>query len=123
MVRVIKQPRWAFRNYEEVYEFDAALPAATLLDRILAFYSTRRLRAVVRDVAELRFSRGSVLGSLFVPSERYHKQDVSIRVAEENGKTKVVCHYTCWDPYPNYHIAPHALEREVRKLEVFVQKP
>src|SRR2546425_11285752 len=122
MVNVIKQPRWAFRTYEEVFEFVAALPAASLLEKIATFYAARRLRGVVRDAAELRFSRGSVFGSLFIPVERYHKQDVSIRVTEHDGKSRVVCHYTCWDPYPNYHLPPHTLQREVEELEIFVQE-
>lgn len=119
MVTIIKQPRWAFRTYEEVYEFDTLLGSATLFERIAEFYSTRRLRGVVREATELRFSRGSIFGSLFIPIERYHKQDVSIRVTEQDGRTRVVCHYKCWDPYPNYHIPPHTLQREVEKLEVY----
>jgi len=121
MVTIIKQPGWAFRTYEEVYEFDTPLGSKPLFDRIAEFYSSRRLRGVVREASELRFSRGSVLGSLFSPIERHHKQDVFVRVNEHDGRTRVVCHYRCWDPYPNYHIPPHTLLREVEKLEDFVK--
>jgi hypothetical protein len=122
MVTVIKQPRWAFKTYEEVYEFDTAVGIAPLLERITEFYLARGARGIVREPSELRFSRGSVFGSLFLPIERYHKQDVSVGVTEQDDKTKVVCHYKCWDPYPNYHTPPRTLQREVERLEVFVRQ-
>ncbi len=121
MVKIIKQPRWAFWSYEETYEFDASASSADLMERIVSFYAQQRVRNLVRESATIRFSRGSVLGSLFSPSERHHKQDVTISLTERDAGSAVVCRHLCWDPYPNLHAGPRSLHREVQRLEDYVR--
>ena len=121
MVRIIKQPSWIFRRYQEVYEFDAPSVAEPLIEKVLSFYAMRHVRNVVREGMDIRFSDGSIIGSLLSPWERHHKRNVSIRVAERDGRATVTCNFSCWRPYPGYLMAPHALQREVEHLEIFVR--
>jgi hypothetical protein len=114
MVKVIKQPRRAFWRYEETYEFDIPSASDELIERIVSFYSRRRICNLVRDQTTIRFSRGSTLGSLFSPIEHHHKQEVFVTVTERDGTATVVCRHLCWHPYPNLHAASRALQREVR---------
>ncbi len=121
MIKTIKQPRWAFWRYEETYEFDAPGTFTDLIERIVSFYAQQRVRNLVRESATIRFSRGSVIGSLFSPSERHHKQEVTISLTERGVGSAVVCQHLCWDPYLNLHAGPRLLLREVQRLEDFVR--
>ncbi len=85
MVRIIKQPRWAFWRYEETYEFEVPSAPAGLIERIVSFYGRRGVRDLVREHMTVRFSRGAFFGSVFSPIERHHKQDVVVRVTEQDG--------------------------------------
>jgi hypothetical protein len=49
MVGVIKQLRWAFWKYEETHEFEVPSVSDGLIERIVAFYSRRRIRDLVTD--------------------------------------------------------------------------
>lgn len=120
MVKILKQPRWAFWKYEETYEFTAPPPSTDLIERIASFYAPQRIRNLVREPMSVRFSRGSVIGSLFSPIERHHKQDVTISLTHRDDGTAVVCQHLCWDPYPNFHTEPRMLRREVQRLADFV---
>lgn len=122
MVKIIKQPRWAFWRYEETYEFETPVTSSDLIDRIESFYAQQRIRNLVKEPRVIRFSRGSVLGSLFSMSERHHRQDVTISTTGRGLGLAVICRHLCWDPYPNLHMGPRTLEREVQRLEGFVSR-
>ena len=122
MVRIIKQPSWIFRRYQEVYEFDVTSVTESLIEKILSFYSMRKVRDVDREGAAIRFSAGSTVGSLLSPFEQHHKRVVSIRVTQREGGATVTCDFSCWRPYPGYLVAPHPLQREVEQLEAFCSK-
>ena len=122
MVRIIKQPGWIFRRYQEVYDFDVTSAAQPVIEKILSFYAMRNVRDVVHEGLAVRFSAGSTIGSLLSPFEQHHKRDVTIRVTPCDGRATVTCDFSCWRPYPGYLVAPHPLQKEVEQLEAFVLK-
>jgi len=122
MVRIIKQPTWIFKRYQEVYDFDVALATEPLIEKILTFYAMRNVRDVVCEGAAVRFSAGSTIGSLLSPFEQHHKREATIRVTLCDGQATVNCDFSCWRPYPGYLIAPHPLQKEIEQLEVFCSR-
>jgi hypothetical protein len=104
MVRIIKQPRWAFWRYEETHEFEAPSVSEGLIEqRTAPSYSRPRVLDLVTDETAVRFSRGSTFGSLFSPSERHYKQNLVVTVTQRDGAATVPCQHLCWGPYPNLH--------------------
>lgn len=116
MVKVVKQTRFSFGRYREIYEFPVPPACGKPIEQILAFYKAGLLKNLVVDPRSLRFSRGNLLGSILSPSERWVKQDVSIQLV---GKI-VTCEYYCLPPLVHFQIPPSRLYREVQRLEAFL---
>src|ERR1041385_824720 len=117
MVKIVKQPKFSFWKYREIYQFDLPSRSHNPLDQILEFYTKAAVRNLKAESHDIHFSRGSIKGSLFSPSECRHQQDVSIQIF---GR-QVTCEYHCFNPYPSPHIPPSRLYREVQQLEDFLK--
>lgn len=74
------------------------------------------------DSQSVCFSRGNNWGSIFSPSERFQKQQVSIRIRHDPARISLVCEYRVFNPLPNFHTPPRPLEKEVRQLESWLQQ-
>jgi uncharacterized protein (DUF58 family) len=117
MVTIVKQSRFAFWRFREIYRFPLPRGLRRPLEKILAFYQTRPLRQVVAEPQSLRFTRGTVLASIFHPSERRIKQDVFIEIADG----MVTCEFYCLPPLVHVQMPPSRLYLEVQQLESFLR--
>ena len=117
MAQVLTRPRWAFWKYEEAFRFEIQREGKHVKHKILAFYLSRPIRGLSLSVNTIRFRRGSLFGSFFSPIERHHRQEVIVEWQMSGALIRVTCSYHCFDPYPNLHSAPGALEQEVEDLE------
>jgi hypothetical protein len=116
MVTIVKQNRFSLWRFQEIYEFPLPPGCRKPIEKILNFYRGRTLRNLAVEPDSLRFSRGSIWGSVFNPNEAKTKQDVSIRI---NGGV-VHCEFNCWPPLVHIQIPPSNLHKETKRLEAFL---
>ena len=116
MVTIVKQTRFSFGRFREIYQFPLPSSCRKPVEEILAFFQTRPLRDIVAKRDSLQFSRGTVFSSIFNPSECRQKQDVFIQMI---GRT-VNCEFHCLPPIAHIQIPPSRLYKEVQALEAFL---
>jgi len=121
MVEVLKKPRWSIWRYHEVYKCDLPPHCRDPLGLAASFFKGRGIHDLRTGRREVRFLRGSTWGSLFSFFERHQKQEVCIRI--DDSQRCLICEYRVFNPYPDLHIPPWLLQREVQQLEVWIAKP
>ena len=63
MVTIVKQARFSFWRFKEIYQFPLPPGAGQSIERILYFYQARPLENVVVGKNSLHFTRGSILSA------------------------------------------------------------
>ena len=91
MVTIVKQARFSFWRFKEIYEFPLPSGAGKALESILDFYEARPLKNVVVGKSHLRFTRGSVFFGLWISNHPRARQHASIQVV--NGMVR--CEFLC----------------------------
>lgn len=117
MVEVVRQSRWSWWRYEEIYRFEVAQAEADVRTAILSFFDRQRIRDLSVGEEAIQFQRGSVLGSIFSPVERHSRQVVRIEIEPKGEATQVTCVYSCFNPIPDMHFMPRTLQREAERLQ------
>jgi uncharacterized protein (DUF58 family) len=67
----------------------------------------------------VRFSRGSVLGSLLSPFDRHQLHEAFIRIEPNASPQRLTCEYRIWNPI-GVHTPPWGLHNEVKQLEQYL---
>jgi hypothetical protein len=117
MVTVVKQARFSFWRFKEIYQFP--LPPGLgnkPIERILAFYQATPLKDVVVGKSSLRFTRGSVFFGLLLPNHPRARQNVSVQI--EGGI--VQCEFLSRLGLGHVRVRTSDLYPEVQRLEEFL---
>ena len=121
MVTIIQQPTLSFGRFRQIYEFDLPANNANLLPRVFNFYKTRKVRGLILDVEEVRFSRGGRLRALLIPNELNLKQQAVITAVANGSGWRLRCEYKCTPSvFCTLRFGPSQLWTEVRQLEGFL---
>jgi uncharacterized protein (DUF58 family) len=122
MVTVLKRPRWSFWRYEQVYRCEIPHRCVAPLEKAATFYRQCGARDVTVEPEQIRFSRGSILCSVFLPmlSEPRFKHDVTIRMIGERGQRAFQCEYRVFRPLADLHFPPWRFQNEVKELDGFL---
>jgi hypothetical protein len=120
MVTVVKQARFSFWRFKEIYQFP--LPPGLgpkPIERILDFYQARPLQDVVAGKSSLRFKRGSVIVGLWISNHPRARQNASIQVVDG----MVQCEFLCTLGIGHVRVRTSSLYLEVQRLEAFLGGP
>ncbi len=120
MVTVVKQARFSFWRFTEIYQFP--LPPGLgnkPIERILDFYLARSLEDIVVGKSSLRFKRGSVFFGLWLSNHPRARQSVSIEVVDG----MVQCEFLCTLGIGHVRVRTSSLYVETQRLEAFLGGP
>jgi Protein of unknown function DUF58 len=119
MVKVIERPRWSFWRYQQVYQCDLPDDCSRPIEKIASFFRAYQGRDWEMGPDYIRFSRGSVLGSMLSPLDRHQLHEAFIRVEPTASARRVTCEYRIWNPV-GVHTPPWGLHNEVKQLEQYL---
>jgi hypothetical protein len=116
MVTIVKQTRFSFWRFKEIYQFPLPPGAGKPLERILDFYRARPLEDVVVGKNSLRFTRGSVLFGLWLSNHPRARQNASIQIVDG----MVICEFLCTVGIGHVRVLTSRLHLEVQRLEAYL---
>ncbi|HWD94693.1 MAG TPA: DUF58 domain-containing protein [Verrucomicrobiae bacterium] len=119
MVTIVKQARLSFWRFREIYRFPLPPGRGDPIERILAFYRSRPLKRLSVEPGNLRFTRGTVLFTLWFSNDPRAKQNVSIRIIDG----MVQCEFDCSAGLCHMRVRTSRLYLEVQRLEEFLGGP
>src|SRR6185503_3959931 len=120
MVTVVKQARFSFWRFKEIYQFPLPPRLGNQpIERILDFYQARPLENIVVGKSSLRFSRGGVLFGLWLSNHPRARQNVSIQIVDG----MVICEFLCTIGIGHVRVVTSSLYREVQRFEAFLGGP
>jgi uncharacterized protein (DUF58 family) len=119
MVTIVKQLRFSFWRFREIYQFPLPPGNRKPIERILAFYRAGPLKNLVVESGTLQFDRGGILYALWFPDHPRAKQKAIIRIVDGI----VTCEFHCGLALGNFRLRISRLFLEVQRLEAFLGGP
>ena len=119
MVTIVKQARFSFWRFKEIYQFPLPPGAGGPIERILDFYEASPLKDVVVGKNNLRFTRGSVFFGLWISNHPRARQHAAIQVVDG----MVRCEFLCTLGIGHVRVRTSRLYLEVQRLEAFLGGP
>ena len=119
MVTIVKQLRFSFWRFQEIFQFPLPPGTSKPLERMAAFYQTGSLENLVLESNRIRFSRGGILFALWFANHPRAKQNVSIEIVD--GMVK--CEFQCGVGIGHLRLRKSRLYLETQQLEAFLGGP
>jgi uncharacterized protein (DUF58 family) len=119
MVTIVKQLRFSFWRFREIFEFPLPPGNRKPIERILAFYRSQPLDKLAVETGALRFTRGGIFFALWFANHPRAKQNVSIEVVDGI----VRCEFQCGVGIGHFRVRKSRLFLETQRLEAFLGGP
>jgi uncharacterized protein (DUF58 family) len=119
MVTIVKQTRFSFWRFKEIYQFPVPPGNGNPIERILSFYQARPLENVVVGKNTLRFTRGTIFVGLWISNHPRSRQHVSIEILDG----MVRCEFLCVVGIGHVRVQTSRIHLEVQRLEAYLGGP
>src|SRR3954470_1805083 len=119
MATIVKQLRFSFWRFREIFEFPLPPGNKNPIERILAFYQTGPLEDLVVEPNRVRFSRGGIFFALWFANHPRAKQSVLIEIVD--GIVK--CEFQCGVGIGHLRLRTSRLYLETQQLAAFLGGP
>lgn len=116
MVTIVKQARFSFWRFQEIYQFPLPPGRGDPIQKILGFYKRSPLKKIAAGPGNLRFSRGGILFGLWFANHPGARQNVFIQIMDG----MVRCEFQCTAGVGHILVGTSRLYLETQRLEAFL---